>query len=765
MDGEHKAETEEEDDHTWERTNIHVPYRVFKVLFCVLILANLLIGLVLKYAVDPFHSDPNNERPFHELKSKAETYRDISETVVPDMKDWYRSRPARSTLLEPRNWGNATSAGVEAATAAASATTSPCVQYWTEELTAATGNMTHTDPAWIRRISEHMGFLNNPTLSRAIQPLLDEPVAIAPMLQAGAKCTSVNPAIVAMACAAKNDETLRPSYKSTDETEQQRELRRMINFAMLMDQLTKRAAAELSVAMQLASLLLHDKHAAVLHVVDTDPTFSPAYRKFLRMKYTGVAQSYMDKVLRQMRGSKNDARESEINLIILQLNILEAAWLDKTRGLEANTGVGVALAAKTLGHQAITDHRLTYALGSEWVQSYQSWNFAFTYSMADMVKMPKLLIPSVSCLAAPTGNAETWFVNRLTSLSITMLYDLLADSTFDQRQTSYAHVNPALAKNMGEVNRAEVQLSEPTKDVVEEMFYKACLECHDFQWRQTETGPSHVLSDIEFKRYLGSVTWLTVLLSGLGSEVMLGSVYIRKLVASSSGEKDAKDDLVRADFAWKYAQFLFPICATISLGGALHQSFFALPFLVVGLWKFGFPETFMYVFMFMNTPKRDMSLHTYSDILNGAGTLLHHGAASYLICLMVCGVVPGSRPVVDSILPLVMQHWFILMRYVSTNVYATIELFLEILFEWQVFSNFELYYRHDFLCRHCAAVMLFAHWLYLAAFACETLHGFTTKQKAVDDKESGTIDVDDVTPKMSRTSTLMHWAIQYSHKE
>ena len=767
--------------------DMSLPYRVVVALFCVLILANVLIGLVLKYAVDPFYSNPNNERPFHELDSEAETYRDISKTVIPDLKKWYRSRPTGSTLLEPRNWGNATPAGVEAAAAAAEATTSPCIQYWTEELAAATGNMTHTDPAWIRRISEHMGFLDNPTLARSIRPLLDEPVAIAPMVQAGAECASVNPGYVAMACAAKNDETMRPWYKSIDRTEQRRELRRAMNFAVLMDELTKRAAAELSVAMQLATLLLHDKREAIMRTIDTDPNYSPAYRKFVRMKYTGIAQSYMRQTLERMRGANANASESEMIRIILQLNILEAAWFDMVQGLVVNTGVGVALAARTLGYRAITDHRLTHALGSEWVQSYHSWNFAYTYSLLDMTNMPKLLIPSVSCLAVPAGDAETWIFNRLTSLSMTMLYDSLAVSTFDKRPTPYAHVNPALARKMGEVNRAEVQLSEPTKDMAEEMFYNACLDCHDYQWRQTDTGPSHTLSGIEFKRYLGTVTWLTVLLSGLGSEVMLGSVYIKKLIASSSGETMASTQLEAADFAWKYAQFLFPICATISLGGAMHQSFFALPFLVVGLWKFGFPETFMYVFMFMNTRKRDVSLHTYSDFLNGAGTLLHHGAASYLICLMVCGVVPGSRPVIDSILPLVMQHWFVLTRYVSKNVYVIIELFLEAVFEWQIFSNFELYYRHDFLCRHCAAVMLLAHWLYLAASACETLHhGFTKREKMADDKEWGVTEVvqtglqivtndaaaaSDTThhrervTKMTRSSTLLHWALEYGQNK
>jgi hypothetical protein len=41
---------------------------------------------------------------------------------------------------------------------------------------------------------------------------------------------------------------------------------------------------------------------------------------------------------------------------------------------------------------------------------------------------------------------------------------------------------------------------------------------------------------------------------------------------------------------WRFAQFFFPLLAMTSLGLALYRNYLALPVMVFGLWKFGFPE-------------------------------------------------------------------------------------------------------------------------------------------------------------------------------
>ncbi len=39
--------------------------------------------------------------------------------------------------------------------------------------------------------------------------------------------------------------------------------------------------------------------------------------------------------------------------------------------------------------------------------------------------------------------------------------------------------------------------------------------------------------------------------------------------------------------------------------------------------------------------------------------------------------------------PLIMQHWFVLARYVSNNLYVCLMLLTEAFFEWTVLSNWE----------------------------------------------------------------------------
>ena len=74
---------------------------------------------------------------------------------------------------------------------------------------------------------------------------------------------------------------------------------------------------------------------------------------------------------------------------------------------------------------------------------------------------------------------------------------------------------------------------------------------------------------------LGTVSslflWLTVCVTGLGSELVLGEWLVGKLSVGSG------------TVLWHGAQLLFSLCISISLFAATPL---ALPFTVVGLWKF-----------------------------------------------------------------------------------------------------------------------------------------------------------------------------------
>lgn len=75
---------------------------------------------------------------------------------------------------------------------------------------------------------------------------------------------------------------------------------------------------------------------------------------------------------------------------------------------------------------------------------------------------------------------------------------------------------------------------------------------------------------------------------------------------------------------------------------------------------------------------------------------------------------------------------FVLIKYTNNLAYVVIELFVEVYFEWTIFSSFEAFYVQEcWLCRQIAAVMLFAHWLFLIEAA------FTLTEKPEESRDDG----------------------------
>ena len=70
-----------------------------------------------------------------------------------------------------------------------------------------------------------------------------------------------------------------------------------------------------------------------------------------------------------------------------------------------------------------------------------------------------------------------------------------------------------------------------------------------------------------------------------------------------------------------------------------------------------FPETTMYFYKAVVAHPKPTTLVFWSDILNGVGLALHHSAASLCICMLTCGAITPSREVIETTIPLVVQHW------------------------------------------------------------------------------------------------------------
>eukprot|EP00959_Pyramimonas_sp_CCMP1952_P277370 5798729-Pyramimonas_sp.AAC.1 len=182
--------------------------------------------------------------------------------------------------------------------------------------------------------------------------------------------------------------------------------------------------------------------------------------------------------------------------------------------------------------------------------------------------MTKLVAPAVVCKAP-----EEFFQARLNSLSLVLLWSggdswWLKNMSDALRSEGKSRALTKFIQRFGQINRANVPLIEPTQDNVERMLTTACFgQCHKNYWKVTATTITSDLSAIGFQRYLGFTTWATVLISGLGTELMVG----RQLL------KFGATNATLVEQFWHAAQFTFPLFATISLGAAIYGALVVLP--------------------------------------------------------------------------------------------------------------------------------------------------------------------------------------------
>ena len=79
-----------------------------------------------------------------------------------------------------------------------------------------------------------------------------------------------------------------------------------------------------------------------------------------------------------------------------------------------------------------------------------------------------------------------------------------------------------------------------------------------------------------------------------------------------------------------------------------------------------------------------------ANFINGLGLLLHHSIAAWTVCNIFQGLYPLGRPMVHVCLPLVIQHWFCLVKYESMLTYSVVQIIAEVWWEIEIFTNMEV---------------------------------------------------------------------------
>jgi hypothetical protein len=238
-------------------------------------------------------------------------------------------------------------------------------------------------------------------------------------------------------------------------------------------------------------------------------------------------------------------------------------------------------------------------------------------------------------------------------------------------------------------------------------------------------SPTSLLDGRGFLKYITAVAWITCVALGLQLEVVFGGYFASMLKKeldagqSMKASQSAKDTYVTW---WHIAQLMFPLMLLVAI---MSRSVFGLPFMVFGLYKFGFPEIVSYLaeakakhtqFCYDKnksqegpvplTVRQVMVWHLHllhprvlGPFMDGLGLHLHHMAASYVICSMATHLFPLKRQLVAPCIVCVIQHWFVLLKYHSSTCYILVELGLELWFEWEVLGNLEYYTEKEGLAR------------------------------------------------------------------
>ncbi|CAE7821105.1 unnamed protein product [Symbiodinium sp. CCMP2456] len=474
-----------------------------------------------------------------------------------------------------------------------------------------------------------------------------------------------------------------------------------IHVAIFLEEVTARALRDYFFASKVFHYLFQTQHERLMASFDQE--YQGKRRDFAQLKWQGVMRGLEDLLLQHHVQAPYTKAEGKMMMTWLRLNIAEAARMDLANGAWPNVVVALSLMADIDMPPSRSESGTIFPVGKAWADAYIAWNSAYVLSLGEisLLAMTKLFIPSVSCTSSSV-NAEDFVVSRVFSLALT----IVARSSRDcPGRVPVNIVSTSLMEEWGLSNMQTLPLPHPAEEDLEEMLYGLCLNvCARHQYLLGR------LSNENFRALMVYLAWITVLITGWGLEAIVGQHLLKVLT------KDRAHDM------WRLAQFLFPLLATVALNTAARRDWICMLPLLMANWKFGFPETANYLHQ---SRCRAKSLHkrfSSKELLellaawsNCCGLLLHHGAASLVITGLAAGLYPLTREIQSCIMPLILQHWLCLLRYVHVRIYSFLELILEAAFEASVFESYASLYQFDFSVRLAASGMIFAHWLYMAA--------------------------------------------------
>lgn len=647
--------------------NIPVGKKHLVIVTLVLFACLGLINWVAYFLVDTFYL----QRKVQPLSQDNNNLRVVQGRIIAQMQKWYNMNLAHDVvdydIMSPERVFEPPGEAGRA-----------CTRYWYDFVSNATSASPFTSPQIIQDLVQDMGVLHNvPMVRFYLHDYLSQPMPWQYLLEQSETCASESQSWTAIACLLQ---TMNPNLLSK---ENEKELLLVLHQAVVVHQLAYALMQDIVTLQQVLDLSLPSL---------TTRTTKPNQRK--------MTQAVVDAL------SHGGATSSFVTL--LQQSIFEAILLDDSDGNHANARLGLDLAVSLSSIEpTVENQHLEWKIGQAWADAYMGWMANLEGSVS---LWGSLLAPSVVCSVTTASSpehhrqAETFFQSHILSM---LLHSLMLRSTETTPET-----NQELQLSISRALDIHVAIPRATPTQIHALLARHCENengCPSNEPDQVTDSLAWIsgLDDFDFQIFYGYIVWLTVMFAGYGFELLVFLGFLRHQRWSPSLERN-----------WKLAQYAFSWLACTTLGLALYQNFTAVLTLVPGLWKFGFPEVVSYTHRALWAPRLS-PLTRIAEFANGLGTLVHHGAASILIVMLLMGVIFPTRVVVTPILFLVMQHWFVLLTYVDKNVYVVLELLLEVGFQWSVFSVLEQCVALHWTSGIACFTMLMAHDLYLFAAVIE----------------------------------------------
>eukprot|EP00466_Bigelowiella_natans_P007325 jgi/Bigna1/147299/aug1.139_g22007 len=678
--------------------------RSFAVAFCTLLLTGVLIfacSVIWTLSIDLKQRFPENGS-IVEQPSRQDLFEEISEEVIPGLEDFFYRRETADLL-------NIAGSNRSMLTPAQKINCTGIVYQKYIEATRLRlgGNSTMTifsNPTVINEILNSLDLKEHESIVNLMRPWLEEPQPIKSVIELSRQCVADNVYLAEAACILAEDPGLLQFYEGLDQVHIL-----YLNYGVVLEVLTRESVNSSIFRHQVFHHLVTRFWVSSLENLGRGEgrRRNEEFRNFIAQKLNSIFQ-----LMRETMDDRTSTYNPRAKVASLHLNIAEAGAIEVADGLDEN-----AMASLLLNYNVNNLYRQNFVadvdwpLGKDWTDMYISWNSAYVARFQRSLFAITLLIPSVVC-TGHSRDAEDWIAARVMSLGLSLAFRFGKENNIFQASELDFEYPLSLMKKMGRRNlEVTSQFVAVQSDTDWKDMFKSLYPDRDVKsWWFSDTSPLDRLGGTQFELFVMGVVTITIIMTGLGMELQIGSRIIDYV--SKNNKKT---------WLWPLAQFFFPFFTTIAI---VSQSVFSFPFLVLGLWKFGFPETVAYTHDAERLLRKNQVLAATPAIFNALGTFLHHSASAYVVVGLSIRTYELTKELTSILFVLVIQHWFAILKYIHYNAYIIVEFLLDIWFHWEWFSHFEHFIReheerYDAVGPGIAVCMLLSHWFFILAVCFE----------------------------------------------